>query len=63
MAAQNLEYLTAQSKLFVTGKREFATMMDEGFRGLSEADLEAVAHYFASQDEVAPGGGKKRRKR
>lgn len=63
MAAQNAEYLTAQSKLFVAGKREFAVMMDEGFRGVSEADLDAVSHFFASQDEMAPGGGKKKRKR
>lgn len=63
MAAQNLEYLIAEAKHFQQRKREFATLMDEGFRGVSEADLEAVSHFFASQDEVAAGGGKKRRKR
>lgn len=62
MAGQNVDYLMAQARLFKQGRREFAPMMDEGFRGVSEADLDSVAHFFASQDEVVPGA-KKRRKR
>ena len=51
MAAQNLEYLIEQTQEFVTGKRKFVFMMDDAFRGLSAAELETVAHFFASQDQ------------
>lgn len=51
MAAQNLEYLIEQAQEFVTGKRKFVFMMDDAFRGLSAAELESVAHFFASQDQ------------
>lgn len=51
MAGQNLEYMMEQTGLFVSGKRKFAFMMDDAFRGLSSADLDAVAHFFASQDQ------------
>jgi sulfide dehydrogenase cytochrome subunit len=51
MAAQNLEYLIEQAQEFVTGKRKFVFMMDDAFRGLSAAELETVAHFFASQDQ------------
>jgi cytochrome subunit of sulfide dehydrogenase len=51
MAGQNLEYMMEQTRLFVSGKRKFAFMMDDAFRGLSPSDLDAVTHLFASQDQ------------
>jgi cytochrome c553 len=64
MAAQNLAYLNAQNRLFVAGKRKFAFKQDEAFKGLSEADLEAVAEFFAAQEQVvAKATGKKKRAR
>lgn len=66
MAAQNLEYLIAQSKLYVSGKRKYAYLQDEAFKGLSERELEAVAHFFASQEQyvkAAGGVGKKKQRR
>ena len=63
MAAQNVDYLVAQAISFKKGERRFATMMDEGFKGLSEADLTAVAHFFASQDQIAPKAAESKRKR
>ena len=50
MAAQNLEYMAEQTRLFVSGKRRFPFMMDEAYDGLKAEDLEAVAHFFASQN-------------
>jgi sulfide dehydrogenase cytochrome subunit len=50
MAAQNLEYMAEQTKLFVSGKRRFPFMMDESYDGLKAEDLEAIAHFFASQN-------------
>ncbi len=63
MAAQNVDYLTAQVIAFRKGERRFATMMDDGFKGLSEADLTAIAHFFASQDQIAPKTTESKRKR
>lgn len=60
MAAQDLEYLISQAGDFAEGRRKFAFKMDEAFRGLSAADLTAVAHFFASQDQVEV---KKKRRR
>lgn len=54
MAGQDLTYLIEQSQLFMSGKRPFAFLQDEAFKGLTRADLEAVAHFFAAQDPVAP---------
>ena len=51
MAGQNLEYMMEQTRLFVSGKRKFAFMMGDAFRGLSPADLDAVAHFYASQNQ------------
>ena len=51
MAAQNLEYMMEQSRAFVSGKRKFVFLMDDAFRGLSPADLDSVAHFFASQNQ------------
>jgi cytochrome c553 len=63
MAAQNLAYLNAQNRLFVAGKRKFAFKQDEAFRGLSEADLEAVAEFFASQEQVVAKATSKKKRR
>lgn len=52
LAAQNLAYMNAQNRLFVSGKRKFSPRQDEAYRGLSEADLEAVSEYFAAQEQV-----------
>jgi cytochrome c553 len=60
MAAQDAAFLVAQSKLFKTGARKFPFMMDDAFRGLTDADLSAVAAFFAAQDPVIE---KRRRKR
>ena len=51
MAAQNLEYLMEQARAFVSGKRKFVFQMDDAFRGLSPAELDSVAHFFASQGQ------------
>lgn len=52
LAAQNLEYLINEIKLFVSGERKFVYKMDEAFQGLSMSELEAVAHFFASQPQT-----------
>ena len=52
MAAQNLEYLMEQIQSFVTGKRKFVFQMDDAFRGLSTAELDSVAQFFASQNQL-----------
>ena len=51
MAAQNVDYIMEQTRAYVSGKRKFTFKMDDAFRGLSPADLDAVAHFFASQDQ------------
>lgn len=61
MAAQDLGYMIGQINLFVEGKRKFAYMMSRAFKGVPAADLEAVAHFFASQDQVPPPPKKKKR--
>lgn len=62
MAGQDLAYLVEQLQLFMNGKRPFAFLQDEAFKGLSRDDLEAVAHFFAAQDPIAAKGpGRKRR--
>lgn len=63
MAAQDLDYLIKEALAFKKGERPFATMMDDAYKGLSEADLTAVAHFFASQDQVAPKSDSKRKRR
>jgi cytochrome c553 len=61
LAAQELDYLIEQTLAFKQGKRKLPFLMDDAYRDLSEADLTAVAHYFAAQEMQAPG--KKKRKR
>lgn len=51
MAGQTLEYLQAQTRDFVTGKRKFPFLMDEAYQGLSGDDLDRLSHYFASQQQ------------
>jgi cytochrome c553 len=63
LAAQDLDYLVAQTMAFRKGERPFPTMMDDAYRGLAEADLVAVAHFFAAQEQTAPPGAKKKRKK
>lgn len=63
LAAQDLDYLLAQTEAFRIGKRKFAFLMDEAYRDLSQAELASVAYFFASQDQLAPVTGKKRRKK
>lgn len=65
LAAQSLPYLIEQNRLFVGGKRKFAPRQDEAYKGLSDQDLDAVANFFAAQDQVTPkaqGSGKKKRR-
>ena len=67
MAAQNLQHQLHQIDLFVNGKRKFGFLQDDAFKGLSREELESVAHFFASQDQIAPpasaaSGGKKKRR-
>lgn len=52
MAAQNADYLRAQTQLFVAGKRRFPFMMDDAYKGLDAEQLEAVTQYFASQEQA-----------
>ena len=63
MAGQDLDYLTRQSFAFRKGDRRYPTMMDDAYRGLSEADLTAVAHFFAAQDPLAPASGARKRRK
>lgn len=65
MAAQSLDYLQAQARLFVSGKRKFGFLQDDAFKGLSGDDLDAAAHFFASQEqyiEAKPVTKKKQRR-
>lgn len=67
MAAQNLPHMIHQIRLFVGGKRKFGFLQDDAFKGVSLEDLDAVAHFFAAQDQIAPlapavGSGKKKRR-
>lgn len=63
MAAQNLNYLLAQTLAFRKGTRKFPFMMDDAYRGLSESDLTAVVHFFHGQDPALPPETRKRRRR
>lgn len=54
MAGQDPAYLLAESKAFNAGLRNFALDQDRAFKGLSDEQLEDVAHYFAAQESRAP---------
>lgn len=65
MAAQALDYMLAQTRLFVSGKRKFGFLQDDAFKGLSSDDLDAAAHFFASQEQYGtakPVSKKKQRR-
>lgn len=62
MAAQDLTYLIAQTLAFKVGERKFPFLMDGAYKGLSDEDLTATAHFFAAQDQVAPQQGRRRRR-
>jgi sulfide dehydrogenase cytochrome subunit len=62
MAAQDVDYLIKQGHHFIDGKRKYPMMMDKSYQGLSDGDLEAVAHFFASQDQLSSQKTKKRRR-
>lgn len=63
MAAQNLQYLLAQNDLFVSGKRKFGFLQDDAFKGLTNDELAAAAHFFASQQQVVAKATGKRKRR
>lgn len=63
LAAQSLAYLIEQNRLFVAGKRKFAPRQDEAYQGLSERELEAVAHFFAAQEQVLARASVKKKQR
>lgn len=52
MAGQDLDYMLGETRAFVSGKRKFVFLMDDAFRGLTPDELDAVAHFFASQAQV-----------
>lgn len=58
-AAQDLAYLIEQTLAFKAGVRKFPFLMDGAYKGLSDEDMTAVAHFFASQEQELP---KKRRR-
>jgi len=62
MAAQKPDYLIAQMLAFKAGERKFPFLMDIAYRDLSSEDLTAIAHFLATQDQVAPQQGRKRRR-
>lgn len=61
-AAQSLTYLIAQTLAFKTGERKFPYLMDGAYKDLSDADLTAIAHFFAAQDQEAPKRERRRRR-
>lgn len=64
MARQDLDYVIRQMAAFRRGERRLPAMMDDAYRGLSEADLASVAHFFAAQDPLlvpAPKTGRRQR--
>lgn len=62
MAAQKPDYLIAQMLAFKSGERKFPYLMDDAYRGLSDEELTAIAHFFAAQDQIAPQQGRRRRR-
>lgn len=62
IAAQEVEFLVAQTLAFKTGARKFPFLMDDAYRGLSDEELASAAHYFSAQEQMAPPAvGKKKR--
>lgn len=64
LAGQPAEYILAQERHYAAGKRKYAHKADKAHEKLTDADLEAVSHFYASQDIQPPAAaGKKRRPR
>lgn len=49
LAGQPLSYLLMSLKQFAAGERDQPAAMESKTVGMSEADIEALAHYYASQ--------------
>lgn len=63
MNAQNLDHLIAQGKAYTSGQRKFVEpLMRDAYKGLSDDDIEAIAHYLAAIEQY-PNEGKKKRRR
>jgi cytochrome c553 len=62
VAAQDMNYLVAQTLAFKAGERKFPFLMDGAYKDLSDEDLTAIAHFFAAQEQVAPPAARKRRR-
>lgn len=62
LAGQPAEYILAQERLYMSGKRKFSSKSDTAHAGMTDADLEAVSHFYASQDVQAPQQKKKKRR-
>lgn len=63
MAAQDIAYMLAQTRAFVGGQRKFGFLQDDAFKGLSADELDAVAHFFADQEQYAAKSGAAKKKR
>ncbi len=64
LAGQSAEFLTAQSAMYLSGRRKFTSpQFKDAYKGLSEGDAEAASNFYASQDVVPPPDEKKRRRR
>lgn len=63
LAGQALDYLLAQERMYMSGKRRFATQADKAHKGMTDADVEAVSHFFAGQDTAPPQAGDEAKKK
>lgn len=61
LANQPAEYLLSQERLYMSGKRKFSFKADTAHAGMTDSDLVAISHFFASQDVVPPKKTKKKR--
>ena len=60
LAGQPVKYLFDQEKLYASGKRKYTEKADVAHSTLTEADREAVSHFYASQSiKPAASGNKK----
>ena len=52
MNARNLDHLIAQGKAYTSGQRKFVEpLMRDAYKGLSDDDIEAIAHYLAAIEQ------------
>jgi cytochrome c553 len=63
LAAQDYDYLLAQTLAFRRGQRKFPFMMDDGYRGLEDDDLVAIVRFFNAQDPTLPPTPRKKRRK